>query len=61
MKKSALVFAITLVVLITVALWFFNEGINVEPQGIFLYSVILIILIFAISIGFSRIKSLNIR
>jgi len=59
MKKSILIFVIALAVLITVGLWAFNSNSAIELQDTILYSVILIILVFAVMIGISRIRSIK--
>lgn len=60
MKKGIIAIVISALVIITVLLWMINSTSNIEIPGIISFVVILIVVLFGILVGISRIKSVKI-
>jgi peptidoglycan/LPS O-acetylase OafA/YrhL len=57
MKKSVLVFVVAALVLATVGLWIFSGLATLKPMDLVSFGVIIIIVAFAVFIGFKRLNS----
>jgi peptidoglycan/LPS O-acetylase OafA/YrhL len=57
MKRAVLIFIVAALVLITCGLWFFTGGSNTKPVNLLQFGVIIIVVVFAIFLGFKRFSS----
>jgi peptidoglycan/LPS O-acetylase OafA/YrhL len=57
MKRSVLVFAIALMVLLTTGLWYFQPNIRLHSTDIWHFGIIIILVGFALYVGFRRLAS----
>ena len=57
MKKAVLVFIVAALVLTTVALWIFSDPVTLKVMDLVSFGVIIIIVAFAVFIGFKRLNS----
>ena len=56
MKKAIIVFAIAALVLVTTGLWFFSSNETLKPFEIGGFGIILVLVVFAVFIGFRRLS-----
>jgi peptidoglycan/LPS O-acetylase OafA/YrhL len=59
MKKAVLVFVVAALVLMTTALWVYSSEGSFKGMDILQFGVILLVVIFALFIGFKRLKSVK--
>jgi len=57
MKKAILVFIIAALVLIATGLWFFSSRASFNPMELLNFGVIIIVVIFALFLGYKRLTS----
>jgi peptidoglycan/LPS O-acetylase OafA/YrhL len=57
MKKSILMFLVAVLILITCGLWFFSSGSGTKPVDLLQFVVIILVVAFAVFIGFKRLSS----
>lgn len=57
MKKSVIIFILSIAVVFTLSLWHVKSGTQLDMEIFLLYTIILIILIWGIYVGVSRIRS----
>jgi len=57
MKKAVLMFFIAALVLLTCGLWFFSSGSGTKPVDLLQFGVIILVVAFAVFIGFKRLSS----
>ena len=57
MKKAILMFFVAALVLITFGLWFFSSGSGTKPVDLLQFGIIILVVAFAIFVGFKRLGS----
>jgi peptidoglycan/LPS O-acetylase OafA/YrhL len=57
MKKTVLVFIVAALLLVTVALWIFSGPDALKPMDLLSFGVIILVVAFAVFIGFKRLNS----
>ena len=57
MKKAILMFFVAALVLITCGLWFFSSGSGTKPVDLLQFGIIILVVAFAIFVGFKRLGS----
>jgi len=57
MKRAVVVFIIAALVLIATSLWFYSSSTNFKVVGIVQFGVIILVVIFALFVGFKRLGS----
>lgn len=59
MKKSLIVFIVAGLVLLSAGLWFFTSAKNFKPMDLLHFGVILLVVGFALFVGFKRLRSVK--
>ena len=57
MKRALVIFLVAALVLGTSAIWFFTSGQNLNRMDFLHFGIILILVVFALFIGYKRVKS----